>query len=110
HERSSHAYVRLTFCFSRHCKPYPATFGRRDCPCCPGTKLRFSMAHFSVKQRKPFKNSFCPSRRHRRQTASRCLANFYSPFPKLSESFLMVINIIKRGGASADGSRCAESE
>src|SRR5690242_3323030 len=43
-------------------------------------KLRFSMAHFSVKQRRPFKNSFCPSLRHRRQTASRCLANFYSPF------------------------------
>src|SRR5260370_10963459 len=69
---------------------YPATFGRRDCPCCPGTKLRFSIAHFSVKQRKPFKNNFCPSRRHRRQTASRCLANFYSPFPKLSKSFLLV--------------------
>src|SRR5256885_3890849 len=49
------------------------------------------MAHFSVKQRKPFKKSFCPSRRHRRQTASRCLANFYSPFPKLSESFLMAV-------------------
>src|SRR5260370_22217747 len=88
---------------------YPATFGRRDCPCCPGTKLRFSIAHFSVKQRRPFKNSFCPSRRHRRQTASRCLANFYSPFPKLSKSFLIVINLIKRDDASADGSRYAES-
>src|SRR5215813_1944770 len=43
------------------------------------------MAHFSVKHRKPFKKSFCPSRRHRRQTASRCLANFYSPFSKLSK-------------------------
>jgi hypothetical protein len=41
--------------------------------------LRFSMAHFSVKQRSPFKNNFCPSRRHRRQTASRCLANFDLP-------------------------------
>src|SRR5262245_59658399 len=40
------------------------------------------MAHFSVKQRSPFKNSFCPSRRHKRQTASRCLANFFSPFGK----------------------------
>src|SRR6478735_5006706 len=38
------------------------------------------MAHFSVKQRSPFKNSFCASRRHKRQTASRCLANFDSPF------------------------------
>jgi len=78
----------------------------------PGTKLRFSIAHFSVKQRKPFKNSFLPFLRHRRQTASRCLANFYSPFPKLSKSFLMVINviiaIIKRGGVSAGGTRCAE--
>src|SRR5271167_2586480 len=43
------------------------------------------MAHLSVKQRMPFKNSFCPSRRHRRQTASLCLANFYSPFAKLSK-------------------------
>src|ERR1700676_1417279 len=45
-------------------------------------KLRFSMAHFSVKHRKPFKNSFCPSRRHRRQTASRCLANFLFSLPQ----------------------------
>src|SRR5690242_19032167 len=40
------------------------------------------MAHFSVKQRSPFKKSFCASRRHKRQTASRCLANFFSPFRK----------------------------
>src|SRR5215475_13373207 len=40
------------------------------------------MAHFSVKQRSPFKKSFCASRRHKRQTASRCLANFFSPFGK----------------------------
>src|SRR5215831_13842926 len=45
------------------------------------------MAHFSVKQRRPFKNSFCPSLRHRRQTASRCLANFYSPFEKTFRSY-----------------------
>src|ERR1700686_664413 len=45
-------------------------------------KLRFSNAHFSVKHRKPFKNSFCPSRRHRRQTASRCLANFLFSLPQ----------------------------
>src|SRR4029077_4064040 len=32
------------------------------------------MAHFSVKQRKPFKKSFWPSLRQSRQTASRCLA------------------------------------
>src|SRR5437870_12287129 len=78
--------MRLTFCFSRNCRPYPASLGRLDCPCCPGTKLRFSIAHFSVKQRRPFKNSFCPSRRHRRQTASRCLANFYSPSERLDET------------------------
>src|SRR5439155_1739797 len=41
------------------------------------------MAHFSVKQRRPFENRFGPSLRHRRQTASRCLANFYSPFEKI---------------------------
>src|SRR5690348_7922918 len=51
------------------------------------------MAHFSVKQRRPFKNSFCPSLRHRRQTASRCLANFYSPFTKLTNTFVFPLNI-----------------
>src|SRR5947208_7079303 len=40
------------------------------------------MAHFSVKQRSPYRKSFCASRRHKRQTASRCLANFFSPFGK----------------------------
>src|SRR5258708_1105034 len=51
-------------------------------------KLRFSIAHFSVKHRKPFKNSFCPSRRHRRQTASRCLANFLFSLPQTLKNFL----------------------
>src|SRR6266852_1894385 len=50
-------------------------------------KLRFSIAHFSVKHRKPFKNSFCPSRRHRRQTASRCLANFLFSLPQTLKKF-----------------------
>src|SRR5690242_14249706 len=59
-------------------------------------KLRFSMAHFSVKQRRPFRNSFCPSLRHRRQTASRCLANFDSPFSK-------------NGTAKADGNGGAKN-
>src|SRR5207248_6761168 len=45
------------------------------------------MAHFSVKQRRPFKNSFCPSLRHRRQTASRCLANDISPLLLTTISF-----------------------
>src|ERR1700749_1210293 len=51
------------------------------------------MAHFSVKHRKPFKNSFCPSRRHRRQTASRCLANFDSP---LATRNLLLRKLFKR--------------
>ena len=37
-------------------------------PCWPGTKLRFSMAHFSVWQRSPFRNNFMPSRRQSRHT------------------------------------------
>src|SRR5271156_1222790 len=75
--RSSSPWVPFPFCFSRNCTPYPTIFARRACPCCPGTKLRFSIAHFSVKHRRPFKKSFCPSRRHSRQTASRCLAKSY---------------------------------
>ncbi len=34
-----------------------------------GGKLRFSMAHLSLKHFAPFRNSFMPSRRHSRQTA-----------------------------------------
>jgi len=44
-------------------------------------KLRFSIAHFSVKQPQTFKNSFCPSAAQR-QTASRCLANFFVLLPQ----------------------------
>src|SRR5579863_8877957 len=76
--------------------PYPTILGRRDWPCCPGTKLRFSMAHFSVKHRRPFRNNFCPSRRHRRQTASRCLANFDSP---LATQNLLLRNSFQTGKA-----------
>src|SRR5260370_17137188 len=77
-------------------------------------KLRFSIAHFSVKHRNPFKNSFCPSRRHRRQTASRCLANFLFSLPQTLNISLVSQPIpatreIKLCGVSADGSRCAES-
>src|SRR3979490_833774 len=70
-------------------------------------KLRFSIAHFSVKHRKPFKNSFCPSRRHRRQTASRCLANFLFSLPQtlkkslwLSYFFLLHSQIVAVLGKS----------
>src|ERR1700691_6658987 len=45
------------------------------------------MAHFSVKHRSPFRKSFIPSRRHKRQTASRCLAKALSPFLKLPNLF-----------------------
>jgi len=54
--------------------PYPRGFGRRAFPCSPGGKFLFSMAHLSVRQRWPFKKSFCPSRRHSRHTASQYLA------------------------------------
>src|ERR1700693_4186340 len=57
-------------------------------------KLRFSIAHFSVKHRKPFKNSFCPSRRHRRQTASRCLANFLFSLPQTLKKSLVAQPIL----------------
>src|ERR1035441_5170658 len=47
-------------------------------------KLRFSMAHFSVWQRSPFRNSFMPSRRHCRQTGPMYLAKFFSlPFAQV---------------------------
>jgi hypothetical protein len=54
------------------------------------------MAHFSVKHRRPFRNSFCASRRQRRHTASRCLANFDSPFPIPSELFWREENLRSR--------------
>src|SRR5712692_5012977 len=57
-------------------------------------KLRFSIAHFSVKHRKPFKNSFCPSRRHRRQTASRCLANFLFSLPQTLKEIFVVQHFV----------------
>ena len=60
---------------------------RRAWPCWPGTKLRFSIAHFSVKHRRPFRKSFIPSRRHNRQTASRCLAKCFSPLHQLQKQF-----------------------
>src|SRR5579862_6570856 len=44
------------------------------------------MAHFSVKQRKPLRKSFMPSRRQSRQTASRCLANSLFSFEALRPS------------------------
>src|SRR5207249_9988493 len=45
----------------------------------PGGQLRFSIAHFSVKQRSPLRKSFIPSRRQSRHFAIRILANVTSP-------------------------------
>src|SRR5512145_35338 len=53
--------------------PYPWILVRR-LPCWPGAKRRFSTAHFSPKQRSPFRKSFIPSRRQSRQTGPRILA------------------------------------
>src|SRR6187399_2715108 len=68
--------MRLTFCFSRSCSPYPVTFVRRvSRPCCPGgVAPRFSIAHDGLKQRSPLRKSLAPSRRHSRHFASLYLA------------------------------------
>ena len=44
-------------------EPFERGFGTM-----PGGVARLSKAHFGVSQRLPFKNSFSPSRRQRRQT------------------------------------------
>src|ERR1017187_9852050 len=72
--------MRRTFCFSRSCRPEPPIFLARSLPCCPGGKLRFSMAHFSLWQRSPLRSSFMPSRRHCRQTGPIYLAKLLSPY------------------------------
>src|ERR1700740_1230925 len=69
--------MRLVFCFSRSCKPYPTTFAFRSLPCCPGAKLRFSIGHFSEKHFAPLRNNFIPSRRQRRHTAPVYLAKSF---------------------------------
>src|SRR5207302_7742201 len=66
--------MRLAFCFSRSCKPYPTILALRSLPCCPGAKLRFSTGHLSLKHLVPFRNNFMPSRRQRRQTGPLYLA------------------------------------
>src|SRR5262252_2126320 len=76
--------MRLVFCFSRSCRPYPTTLALRSLPCWPGAKLRFSTGHLSVKHLAPFKNSFMPSRRQRRQTAPLYRANFSSPLVQVT--------------------------
>src|SRR5215470_17570722 len=71
--------MRLAFCFSRSCRPYPTTLALRSLPCWPGAKLRFSIGHLSLKHLGPFKNNFMPSRRQRRHTGPLYRANFRSP-------------------------------
>src|SRR5438874_1427027 len=71
--------MRLAFCFSRSWRPYPTILALRSLPCWPGAKLRFSIGHLSLKHFVPLRNSFMPSRRHKRHTASLYLAKFSSP-------------------------------
>src|SRR5579871_262688 len=52
--------MRLVFCFSRSCRPYPTILALRSFPCCPGAKLRFSRGHLSLKHLLPFRNSLMP--------------------------------------------------
>src|SRR5438067_13597634 len=66
--------MRLAFCFSRNCRPYPTILVLRSLPCWPGAKLRFSTGHLSLKHFEPFRNNFIPSRRQSRQTAPLILA------------------------------------
>ncbi len=77
-------------CFSAKCG-----VERRSYP--PGQhgqgRARFSIAHFSEKQRSPFRKSFAPSRRQRRHAEPRYLAIESSP--------------TRPAAASAAGSRCA---
>src|SRR5262245_31033088 len=70
--------MRLTFCFSRNCRPYPMIFALRSRPCCPGAKFLFSIPHEGLKQRSPFRNNFIPSLRQSRHTGPMYLANVLS--------------------------------
>src|SRR5262249_13672 len=70
--------MRLTFCFSRNCRPYPMIFALRSRPCCPGAKFLFSIPQDGLKQRSPFRNNFIPSLRQSLQTGPMYLANVFS--------------------------------
>src|ERR1051326_818437 len=48
----------------------------RPRPCSPGGYERRSIAHFSVRQRSPFRKSFMPSRRHCLHFGERSLATY----------------------------------
>src|SRR2546426_1297064 len=51
----------------------------RPRPCSPGGYERRSIAHFSVRQRSPLRNSFIPSRRHCLHFGERSLATLDPP-------------------------------
>src|SRR5204863_3264368 len=51
----------------------------RPRPCSPGGYERRSIAHFSVRQRSPFRKSFMPSRRHCLHLGERSLATLDPP-------------------------------
>src|SRR5258708_16117218 len=85
--------MRLVFCFSRSCRPEPTTLALRALPCWPGPNLRFSTGPLSVKHLGPFRKSFMPSRRQRRQTGPLYRANL----------FLLVVQVtigLQAGGPS----------
>src|SRR5579862_3735659 len=99
--------MRRTFCFSRSWRPYPTVFFIfLFFPCCPGMKLRFSIAHFSEKQRSPLRNSFIPSRRHSRQTGPMYLAikilSAYYTRASYSPFFGRPASVVGDGGAVLD--------
>jgi len=75
--RSMRPYVRLAFC-SRRSGRYARHFRSRDCHAVP-VQIALSSAHLSVKQRSPFKNSFCPSHGSRRPPSSRVLPTSVLP-------------------------------
>src|SRR4030095_1394540 len=104
--------MRLTFCFSRNCRPYPTIFAFRSRPCCPGEKFLFSIPHDGLKQRSPLRNNFIPSRRQSLQTGPMYLANVVSPCH--SQMFhgpcsMFHQTTFKLFFSLADGIRCAES-
>src|SRR5438067_11334131 len=79
--------MRLAFCFSRNCRPYPTILALRSFPCWPGAKLRFSTGHLSLKHLLPLRNNFMPSRRQRRQTAPLIRAILLLNFTSVADRF-----------------------
>src|SRR5215471_1762123 len=105
--------MRLTFCFSRNCRPYPTIFALRSRPCCPGAKFLFSIPHDGLKQRSPFRNNFIPSLRQSLQTGPMYLANVFSSncgFQMVHGTWTMFhlkLFLFKLFFSSEAGTRCA---